>query len=84
MLRIKIELIPFGDESKAVVIDTMTIANTGTHPSRPVFGSYVARTDNTDGMRIARVENHKRSDGPWKLLQKALVAEWSEEPNGES
>jgi len=68
MLRVTIELVPFGDETRARVIGTGKIWNDGTSDERPIYGNYEGVID---GRKI-RVEGHERSHGVWALLLACL------------
>lgn len=76
MLRIKLEVVPYGNESKCKVIDTMIIINTADHPNRPKYGNYIAEIDDNGGRRLASVKDHRRDDGVWELVRLALNADW--------
>jgi hypothetical protein len=76
MLRVTIEVVPFGNESKAKVIDTMTIVNDLSHPKRPEYGNYTATMSDNGGERETQVIGHCREDGPWELVRLALNADW--------
>lgn len=51
MLRVKIDLIPHGDEAKARTLQTLTIANTG---GTARSGDYVALLSDDSGLLIER------------------------------
>ena len=75
MLVIKIELWPFGDESRKKVLGLATIVNdgTGTHE----LGNYDCRILQKGGkgkaIRKGRVEGFSRiTNGPWNLVLRAL------------
>ena len=79
MLRITVELVPFGDETRAEVIGTATIANDGTGTEHS--GNYRARIH-----RFSRGKNRREltpmrcrvrgfsrlAHGPWDLLYLVL------------
>lgn len=73
MLRVTIELFPFGDETKKSIIRTIDIANNGTGDS--VYGNYDARTD-ADMIDTAWkknvVKHHHRFDGAEILVGKVI------------
>jgi hypothetical protein len=70
MLRITIELVPYGDEARARVIGTAKIWNDGTSDERPMYGNYEGIID---GQKL-RVEGHERREGVWTLVYKFLCA----------
>lgn len=59
MLRIKIDLVPYGDESRVRTLQTLTIANTG---GTEVRGEYdcVLRDGEGNRLRHARLTNWPR------------------------
>jgi hypothetical protein len=74
MLRIIIELVPFGNEDEAQKIATMLIANEGT--SRDVrVGNYAYvydYADRPDDPMFGYVKRYNRNDGAWGLVKKVL------------
>lgn len=76
MLRVKVELVPFGDESLARQIAEMVVANTGDNP----YGghSYEAWTapDSHSGepAKFGRLSSFDRSQSVWELLRLMLEA----------
>jgi hypothetical protein len=75
MLRVTVELLPQGDETKAEHLGTATIANDGTGTIE--FGNYVARFSKwgqpNDIWKKGTVRNFPRKGrGPWDLLYLAL------------
>lgn len=75
MLRVKLELVPFGQEKMARQIGELRIVNDGSHPDRPEYGNYKVALD-IDGVLygLGTVKNHLRSAGAWPLVRKALKA----------
>ena len=75
MLRLKLELVPFGDEDHAREIGRMVIANDG-KSDHPAFGMYEAwlGPDNYTGKgpRYLRLDGHLRSQGAWVLVRDLL------------
>lgn len=75
MLRVTIELVPFGDETRAKEIGIMLIANDGegTH----VKGDYAYAYGYTDrrGSKFSTgtLKNFYRNQGAWALIKKILV-----------
>lgn len=73
MLRVTIELVPFGVEEEARPIGTMLIANDGT--GTPKSGNYAYAynfTDRPDVPAKGTVKRFDRSMGAWALLKKIL------------
>lgn len=61
-LRVTVEIIPFGDESKKKVLDVMNISNITTPSWENDYGEvsdYIVR-------------GHKRKAGFWELIKKVL------------
>jgi addiction module HigA family antidote len=69
MLKLTIEIVPHGDESRRKILETVQIVNTGKHQDRPYKGEYVCR--NKYGSFI--IADHDRSDGYWSLIR--MIAE---------
>lgn len=72
MLRVTVEIVPYGDEMCAEIIGKMIIGNTCMHPKRPEYGSYIVKIKDNDEFKQMELLSHKRSDGFWKLLLKIL------------
>lgn len=76
MLRITIELVPFGDEDRKHKIGEMLIVNTG--DSSGSKGSYKAWTVSDDWSgkpaRYGKLDNYDRSQSPWELIRLMLEA----------
>ena len=75
MLRVKLEIVPFGQEKMARQIGELRIVNDVSHPDRPEYGNYKVALD-IDGVfyGLGTVKNHLRSAGAWPLVRKALKA----------
>lgn len=74
MLRVTIELVPFGDEDEKEIIEQMVIANTGTE-DHGYFGKYeyaVADSKGRHPIVYGDVPQHVRAHGAWALVQKIL------------
>ena len=75
MLRIPIEIHPFGDSNFKRIIGEITIANVGTNKNRPKYGDYsVGVVFENDGKVFSyhsNIKNHLREDGWLELLHKA-------------
>ena len=79
MLRITVELLPYGDESRKRTLGTILAANDGTGDA--LTGHYnvaeLAEPEETFRQaknRWVRVENHPRGISVWYLVAKALEA----------
>ena len=80
MLRVTVEIVPFGCESAKKIIGQYHIINTGKHAGSPVWGNY--RVEAIGGQFLFYVKNHLRSKG-YELLLKRVFAglvrrKWSE------
>jgi hypothetical protein len=74
MLRVRLEYVPFGNESRAETIETVEIVNDGTRLGS-VMGDYdVTHRDNGELVNRVRVVGHVRSDGALVLVRLALAA----------
>ncbi len=73
VLRVKLEIVPFGDEDKAREIGRIDIFNKGQIGNYEGFCSYgVIQLDkNNEGLFDEDV-NHVRSHGAWALVHKVL------------
>ena len=77
MLEIRIDIVPFGQESRRCTLEKIQIINTVDHPRRPEYGNYIVQTDNEEGRhpRVAcRIKGHRRDRGYWPLIRKAIKA----------
>ena len=73
MLRVTIELIPFGNEDNKETIGEIIIINDATSKKRPEFGNYEVKLyQSTISPKFIAIKNHKREDGYLKLLQKCI------------
>lgn len=73
MLKITIELWPFGDKTKRVIIAEAEIWNDGTSDDRPLFGNYKGVLhSNGREQQLVTAKGHKRSDGVWALVGRFL------------
>jgi hypothetical protein len=71
MIRITVELVPHGDESKATMIETMLIANDAT--GNYIKGNYAYAYSDISGVKSGVVKKHPRRMGAWPLIAKALA-----------
>ena len=68
MIKVTVEILPFGFEEGRRTIGEMTIANdgTGNHETGNYYGT-------VDGKKVLeKVLNHKRAEGVWPLIKKML------------
>ena len=75
MLYIKVELWPYGDESRKVQIAEAKIANTGTGDS--YYGNYMYVINHNCQEKDAKIDKgftfgHERKQGVWTLIKKVL------------
>ena len=71
MIRVTVELVPFGDEEKKKTIGIMNIANDGTGTKE--FGNYDARLEDDRGTeKTTKIQRHERAAGVWTLICTAL------------
>lgn len=70
MIRIKIEMVPFGEDAEANTIGEITIVNSADHELRPQFGNYNITAKLNDVKREFRIEDHERIQGLIPLLVK--------------
>ena len=68
MLRVKIEMVPFGDESQTKLIEEFKIINTGQHKNSPEYGEYIVH--HTNGSFV--IDEHIRKFGCFPLIRKIL------------
>lgn len=80
MLRVTIELVPHGDESRKRTLGTMDIINTGKNAGRPEFGDYIVHKSDEQGDVEVRIHNHRRDAGFWLLLSRAAMCAYYEKP----
>lgn len=74
MIRVTVELVPFGDEDKKKVIGEMLIANDGTGTQKT--GNYVGVYSSDRVQSISKfLGNFPREYGVWKLVQNILSSE---------
>ena len=72
MIRVTIELLPFGEEARRSTLATVNIANQGT-TNKKGETYYAVEKCNADGSFASRLYVwHRRSDGVAALVRKAL------------
>ena len=82
MLRITIELVPYGIEDEAQTIGTMLIANEGTGDYKVGNYAYVYNySDRPDDPELGYVRRYPRIDGAWGLVKKVLNDKTHSTPN---
>ncbi len=78
MIRVAIELWPFGNESKSKVIDEIFIANMGDAPNPEtngtwcVYNVWLERPTKETYYKSVSVVEHRREDGAKELLRKVM------------
>lgn len=74
MIRVTVELIPYGEKSRAEVIAQAEIVNLLTNPERPIMGDYLASFDYRDGLpaRYVTLKHHARNQHVWFLIKRCL------------
>lgn len=71
MIRVTVELVPFGDERFKKTIGILSISNDGTGDGQ--IGNYHARLEDDHNAKVeVRVKEHHRRDGAWVLIAKVL------------
>lgn len=72
MLRLRLELVPFGNESEAQTIGSMVIANDGTGDYR--WGNYVYafKENSSEEVISGYISDHYRGQGAWNLVKRIL------------
>lgn len=82
MLRVKIELVPFGDDNGAKTIHTLYIGNMGGTPETANYDAWL----DVDPRQVPRpaphgeVRNYERAQGAPRLVRHALEAVLRERP----
>lgn len=70
MLRVTLEMIPFGKDSMAREIGTMEIANVG---GTGALGDYRVKLKTVKGPQLTtKIVSFQRSRGAWNLVKEAL------------
>lgn len=77
VLRVKLEVVPFGDEDKAYEIGRLDIFNKGLHPGSTDWFDYgiIDLTPHKEGLLDTTVQ-HVRKHGAWKLVH-AVTGQYS-------
>jgi hypothetical protein len=70
MIRVTVDIVPFGDESYRRGIGEILLANDGKGDQEWGDYEYVRRTD--EGIRVGRIESHQRRLG-WDVLVKRIL-----------
>lgn len=72
-LRVKLEIVPFGEEDKAYEIGRLDIFNKGdAGNSQCEYGVIEFDTENNQAGMYAATVLHRRDQGPWVLVRKVL------------
>lgn len=80
-LKLTLELVPYGNQSRTRVIGILEIENTGDHPYHPVLANYQYRMSGLvhgGGVDIwcgGIIRDVERSRGYWEIVKKILNAE---------
>ena len=76
MLEIRIDIVPFGQESRRRTLEKFQIINTADHPRRPEYGNYAVHHLDEVGLTevVCRIKGHRRDRGYWPLIRKAIKA----------
>lgn len=76
MLRVTIELVPFGDEAKKRKIGEMVIANTGKNPDGTFsYAAWTAKDQHSQESGLfGRLLSFDRRQSPWELIRLILEA----------
>lgn len=72
MLRITVELVPYGDESQASVISQGIIYNDATHSKNESYGNYIGKFTIDGETLTTRVTNFPRHSRCLSLIQRVL------------
>jgi len=72
MLRITIELFPFGHVDNSKVIATGKISQVIDDQTGHVRDYEAEFESDMDGTEFAKIKDHDRRNGPWELLKKLL------------
>lgn len=72
-LRVKVEIVPFGDEAKAYEIGRLDIFNKG-HADfgHCEYGVILIEPEKNEAGLLEKTILHRRSLGSWKLIEKVL------------
>lgn len=68
MLRVTIDYIPLGDESRKETLGSIEIINDMTSKNRPEFGNYRIKY----GEQRIRIQNYPRKNGFLRLVSKSI------------
>lgn len=70
MIRVRVDMVPFGLEDAVHTITEIRIINVADHPDRPVYGNYKVEVEKAGKVKQITIENHNRGDGFWPLLSR--------------
>ena len=70
MLRVTVEIVPFGIEAEKRTLAQISVINTGKHAGSPLWGNYRIEAD---GQLLFYVKNHLRSKGHEELLKRVFA-----------
>jgi len=70
MLRITVEMLPFGSDTDKYVIGQFDVGLQTSHPKFPEMANYMVKSkDSKTGEHSFVVKNHKRADGAYVLVK---------------
>ena len=75
-LRVTVEIVPFGQESKKYTIHTLEMSNLGITEGTSDRYSYWTQWRDGDGIKESpshMTYGHRRDEGAWKLIKKAMA-----------
>lgn len=72
MLRVTLEMVPFGQENRKRTIGTLDIANTDAYPSDLKEGNYKFEILENNITREGTLKKWERKLGAWQLVQACL------------
>lgn len=72
MLRVTVERVPYGDETRAERLGTLRIVNDGTGGAE--VGNYDVELDDQNGAATGRVDLYPRGWGAWPLIIASIEA----------
>ena len=79
MLRLTLEIVPFGDETLTRHIGTMHISRT-TPYNNPENYTYRVYSADGEQIKVGQVEQHPYEKGAWELCRRALELRGLQEP----
>ena len=74
MLRVTIEVIPFGEEAMKEKVGEITIVNDGKHEDKPQYGNYNVEVWDTKTEPTKYIVPHHFRDGGFWILLKRIIS----------